>query len=229
MAPSEGEVAAAGDEVSAGIASLFSSHAQDFQALSTQAVAFHAHFVQLVSGGAAQYASAEAASRASLAQAVQNLPNYGYGNTGSGNYGVFNTGNQNFGIGNIGNYNLGIDNTGSWNFGIANFSPNNLNANINFSNPMITALGGIGIGNTGIGNTGFTNLGFFNYGSDNTGLPISYLGFLGVGNTGFHNEGLFNFGSNNIGFFNTGSTNIGIGITGTDRIGIGPLNISNPF
>ena len=38
-------IAAAGDEVSAAIASLFSSHAQDYQALSAQATAFHTQFV----------------------------------------------------------------------------------------------------------------------------------------------------------------------------------------
>ena len=40
----EALVAAAGDEVSAAIASLFSGHGQQFQALSAQAAAFHAHF-----------------------------------------------------------------------------------------------------------------------------------------------------------------------------------------
>jgi PE family len=38
-APTTGVLAAAGDEVSAAIASLFSSHAQEFQAVSDQAAA----------------------------------------------------------------------------------------------------------------------------------------------------------------------------------------------
>ena len=39
-------IPAAGDEVSAAIASLFSSRAQAFQALSAQAAAFHTQFAQ---------------------------------------------------------------------------------------------------------------------------------------------------------------------------------------
>ena len=39
-------IAAARDEVSAAIASLFSGHGQQFQALSAQAAAFHSQFVQ---------------------------------------------------------------------------------------------------------------------------------------------------------------------------------------
>ena len=54
-------LAAGADEVSAAIASLFSSHAQDFHALGMQAAAFHDQFVQLLDGGASSYASAEAA------------------------------------------------------------------------------------------------------------------------------------------------------------------------
>ena len=41
-----GVLAAAEDEVSAAIAALFSSHGQQFQALSAQASAFHSQFVQ---------------------------------------------------------------------------------------------------------------------------------------------------------------------------------------
>ena len=60
-APTTAVVAAAGDEVSAAIASLFSSHAHEFQALNAQAAAFHAEFVQALSGAAGTYAAAEAA------------------------------------------------------------------------------------------------------------------------------------------------------------------------
>jgi hypothetical protein len=60
-ASTSGLAAAAADEVSAAIADLFSGHGQAFQAASAQASAFQAEFVRLLSGGAAQYASAEAA------------------------------------------------------------------------------------------------------------------------------------------------------------------------
>ena len=42
------------DEVSAAIASLFSSHARHYQALSAQAAAFHAQFVQALYRGRAR-------------------------------------------------------------------------------------------------------------------------------------------------------------------------------
>ncbi len=58
--PTTGVVAAAGDEVSAAIAALFSGHAQEYQALSTQAEAFHAQFVQVLSGAGGAYGLAEA-------------------------------------------------------------------------------------------------------------------------------------------------------------------------
>jgi PE family len=66
VAPTTGVVAAAEDEVSAAIASMFSSHAQAYQTLSAQAAAFHTQFVQLMNGGAAQYAASEAANASPL-------------------------------------------------------------------------------------------------------------------------------------------------------------------
>jgi hypothetical protein len=54
-------LAAADDEVSAAIATLFSGHAQTYQALSNQAAAFHQQFVHALSAGAASYANAQAA------------------------------------------------------------------------------------------------------------------------------------------------------------------------
>jgi PE family len=54
-------VAAAEDEVSAAVASLFSGHGQAFQALSSRAAGFHAQFVQTLGAAAQAYASAEAA------------------------------------------------------------------------------------------------------------------------------------------------------------------------
>lgn len=52
--------AAAADEISTAIAALFSGHGEAFQAASAQAATFQEQFVQLLNGGAAQYASAEA-------------------------------------------------------------------------------------------------------------------------------------------------------------------------
>jgi hypothetical protein len=57
---------AAADEVSTGVAHLFSQHAQDYQALAGQAAAFHEHFVQRLAASAASYAGAEAANVAVL-------------------------------------------------------------------------------------------------------------------------------------------------------------------
>ncbi|OBK52133.1 PE family protein [Mycobacterium kubicae] len=60
-APTTGVVAAAQDEVSQAIATLFGNHGRQFQALSAQAQAFHQQFVGLVNAGANAYATAEAA------------------------------------------------------------------------------------------------------------------------------------------------------------------------
>jgi hypothetical protein len=67
-----GVVAAAGDEVSAAIASLFSSHAQEFQALNAQAAAFHTQFTNLLNAGAGSYLGTEIAS----AQAAAATPGF---------------------------------------------------------------------------------------------------------------------------------------------------------
>jgi hypothetical protein len=58
--PTTAVLAAGADEVSATIAALFGAHAQAYQALSQQAALFHEQFVQLMTGGAGQYAAAEA-------------------------------------------------------------------------------------------------------------------------------------------------------------------------
>ncbi len=71
-APTTAVAAAAEDEVSTAIASLFSDHGQAFQALSARAAAFHTEFVQALSGGAAGYAGAESAN-AGLVQASSSL------------------------------------------------------------------------------------------------------------------------------------------------------------
>src|SRR3954447_7659878 len=58
--PTTAVLAAGADEVSATIAALFGAHAQAYQTLSQQAALFHEQFVQLMTGGAGQYAAAEA-------------------------------------------------------------------------------------------------------------------------------------------------------------------------
>src|ERR1700738_1781909 len=67
VAPTTGVLAAAEDEVSAAIAAMFSAHGQGYQALSSQAAAFHERFVQALTGATGAYAAAEAAGAAPLA------------------------------------------------------------------------------------------------------------------------------------------------------------------
>src|SRR5450631_3470568 len=66
-------LAAGADEVSAAVAALFGAHAQSYQALSAEAVAFHQQFVQLMNSGASAYASTEAANAAATANPWQVL------------------------------------------------------------------------------------------------------------------------------------------------------------
>ena len=70
VAPTTVLVAAAGDEVSAAIASLFSGHATQFQMLSAHAEAFHSQFVRTLSNAGDAYAAAEAANASQLAAVV---------------------------------------------------------------------------------------------------------------------------------------------------------------
>ncbi len=67
---------AAADEVSAAIAALFSSHAQQYQSLSVQVAAYHDQFVRALAAGGASYSLAEAASASPLEQLLDliNLP-----------------------------------------------------------------------------------------------------------------------------------------------------------
>ncbi len=82
-APTVAVIPAAADEVSAGIAHLFSAHAQEYQALAGQAAAFHQQFVQHLTASATSFASAEAAnvsllqpltSAASVGSAISAVP-----------------------------------------------------------------------------------------------------------------------------------------------------------
>jgi len=69
VAPTTGVLAAAQDEVSAGVAALFNTFGQEYQVLSAQAQAFHLQFVNLMNSGAAAYLSTD------VANAEQNLLN----------------------------------------------------------------------------------------------------------------------------------------------------------
>ncbi len=67
-APTISVLPAAADEVSAGIADLFSGYARDYQKLAGQAAALHQQFVQHLTAAAVSYAGAEAANVALLLQ-----------------------------------------------------------------------------------------------------------------------------------------------------------------
>jgi hypothetical protein len=71
--PTTAVMAAAGDEVSAAIATLFSGHGQAFQQLSAQAAAFHTEFVQALSAAGGAYTASEAANVSPLQTAAQDL------------------------------------------------------------------------------------------------------------------------------------------------------------
>jgi hypothetical protein len=75
MAATVGLVPAAADEVSAGVAHLFSRYAEDFHGLAGRAAAFHEQFVGRLSAGAGSYAGAEAAAAAQVAPWQQSLFN----------------------------------------------------------------------------------------------------------------------------------------------------------
>src|SRR5271169_3056118 len=68
--PTTGVAAAAQDEVSLAIASMFGNFGHEFQALSSQAQAFHAEFVSAMNGSAAAYVSAEAAGQTLMSAAA---------------------------------------------------------------------------------------------------------------------------------------------------------------
>jgi hypothetical protein len=73
--PTIGLLPAAADEISTEIAKVFGAHAQQFHAVSAQAAAFHAEFVQALKGGASAYAASEAANASPLKAVEQNLLN----------------------------------------------------------------------------------------------------------------------------------------------------------
>ena len=71
VAPTTGTLAAGADEVSAAITAVFNGHAKQFQALSSQAEAFHTQIAQALAAGAGSYASAEASNAALFRSAEQ--------------------------------------------------------------------------------------------------------------------------------------------------------------
>jgi hypothetical protein len=73
LGPTSSVFAAGADEVSAAISALFNSHAQTYQALSTQAALFHQQFVNLMTGGASEYALTEAANASPLQTVEQGM------------------------------------------------------------------------------------------------------------------------------------------------------------
>jgi triacylglycerol lipase len=77
-APTTAMLTAAGDEVSAAITSVFSSHARQFQALSAQAAAFHDQLAQTFNSAAWSYVSAEAANASPLLNQVDRAIGSGF-------------------------------------------------------------------------------------------------------------------------------------------------------
>ncbi|SON60583.1 PE-PGRS family protein PE_PGRS11 [Mycobacterium simulans] len=68
--PTTEVAAAAADEVSAAIAALFGTHAQQYQAAAAQAATYHAQFLRTLSAAAASYAGAEATIATSMGAAT---------------------------------------------------------------------------------------------------------------------------------------------------------------
>lgn len=71
--PTTGLLSAAEDEVSAAIAKVFGAYGEEYQAVVRQAAAFHSQFTQTLAAAGNAYAQAEAASAATLTNALQEL------------------------------------------------------------------------------------------------------------------------------------------------------------
>ena len=69
-APTVAIIPAAADEISAGIAQLFSQHAQNYHALAAQAATFNNQFAQHLHAGASSYSTAEMSNAKSLVGAA---------------------------------------------------------------------------------------------------------------------------------------------------------------
>jgi hypothetical protein len=79
-----GVVAAAQDEVSGAVAALFDAFGQEYQAISAQAQAFHADFVNLMNAGAGAYLGTEAANAEQALTTAVNAPLQGLLGGGAG-------------------------------------------------------------------------------------------------------------------------------------------------
>lgn len=75
-APTVSVLPAAADEVSAGIASVMSTHASAFQAVAQSASTFHQQFAQNVTAAAASYSGAESGIAATLTPTFLTLPQF---------------------------------------------------------------------------------------------------------------------------------------------------------
>ncbi|MCV7006740.1 MULTISPECIES: PE domain-containing protein [Mycobacterium] len=73
LAPTCTLIAAAGDEVSAAVASAFSGYAEEYQRLGAQVVALHEQFVRAVSEAGGAYAAADAANAGPLQAVVSDV------------------------------------------------------------------------------------------------------------------------------------------------------------
>lgn len=71
--PTTGLAAAGADEVSAAAAAAFAGHAEPYQVLSAQALAFHQRFVQWLTSSAGAYAATEASSASPLQSLEQDV------------------------------------------------------------------------------------------------------------------------------------------------------------
>lgn len=86
--PTTGVAAAAADEVSTAIATVFGQHGREFQAVSPQAAGFHDRFVQLLNSGAASYLATEAANAQQGLSNIVNAPAGGAASQLSGRIGA---------------------------------------------------------------------------------------------------------------------------------------------
>jgi PE family len=68
-----GDLAAAADQVSVAVGTLFAEHAEAYQGLRAQIAEFHAQFVQAVSAAGQAYATTEAANASALQTGVRDL------------------------------------------------------------------------------------------------------------------------------------------------------------
>ncbi|POY17019.1 PE family protein, partial [Mycobacterium kansasii] len=165
LAPISGVLPAGADEVSFAISALFDAHAQAYQALSAQAALFHQQFVQLMSGGAGQYAAAEAANVLPMqvaaaaindpVQALTGRPLIGNGANGAPGTGQ-NGGPGGWLLGNGGNGGSGAVGQNGGNGGSAGLWGNGGNGAPGGAGAVVPATGGAGMpgGNGGNGGNG---------------------------------------------------------------------------